>query len=152
VTTPIAAPDDRTAFRTTDEIRDLVAAFEDTTLPYGRWTHAAHLAVGTWYTLWYGRAQAMPRMRVALQRYNAAHAHEPMKVGYHETMTGFWLWAIDRALRQMPVERSLAELVNGVVEAHADRQLPLRYYTRDRLMSPAARRTWTEPDVRPLEP
>jgi hypothetical protein len=134
-----------------DELRDLVAAFEATTLPYKQWTHAAHLTVGLWYQLWYGPDEALQHMRTGLRRYNAAHADEPMRVGYHETITRFWMWVVSDYLQRTPVDGSLAELANGLVAACTDRELPFRYYSRDHLMSDAARATWVEPDLRELQ-
>jgi len=137
-------------FRTTDEMQDLVVAFEATTLPYPQWTHAAHLTVALWYVLWYGPDEALHHMRNGLRRYNAAHAHEPIRVGYHETITRFWMWVVRQYLRHTPIEGSLVDLANGLIAACTDREMPFRYYTRDHLMSDAARADWVEPDLREL--
>jgi len=137
-------------FRTTEDLHDLVGAFEATTLPYGEWTHAAHLAVALWYLVWYGPDEALQHMRAGLRRYNAAHANEPMRVGYHETITRFWMWVVRQHVRHTPLEGSLAELANGLVAACTDRDLPLKYYSRERLMSDAARAAWLEPDLTTL--
>lgn len=137
-------------WRSTRDLQELVAAFEATTLPYRAWTHTAHLSVGFWYVAWYGAHDALAHMRRGLKRYNAAHASEPMRVGYHETITRFWLWAIGEHLRQIPFDRPLGELANGVIAECADRELPFRYYSRAHLMSDEARATWVEPDLQPL--
>ncbi len=139
------------AYGTTGEICALVLAFEDTTLPYREWTHAAHLTVGLWYRLWYGPAGAVDHMRAGLRRYNAAHADEPMRVGYHETITRFWLWVIGEYVRQTTVAGSIADLANGLVAACVDRELPFTYYSREHLMSDTARAVWVEPDRRTLD-
>jgi hypothetical protein len=145
VSPPTAGP-----YAATDEIRDLVRGFEDTTLPYGRWNHAAHLTVALWYLLWYGADEALIRVRASLRRYNAAHAHEPMRVGYHETMTRFWLWVVHQHLRRTPIAGSLADFANDVVARFGDRELPFRYYSAERLMSDTARVAWVEPDLEDL--
>jgi hypothetical protein len=137
-------------YRSAGEIKDLVAAFEATTLPYRQWTHGAHLTVGLWYLLWFGDDEALDRVRAGLRRYNLAHAHEPMRVGYHETITRFWLWVVRQYLRRTPVEGTIADLANGLTASCADRALPFEYYSRDRLMSEAARRAWVAPDLRAL--
>lgn len=141
----------RPRFGNTDELRTLVAAFESTALPYEEWTHGAHLAVALWYLIWYGRDVALVRMRDGLRRYNAAHTHHPMRVGYHETLTRFWLWVVRRHLRHTPMDGSLAEIANDLVVACTDRELPFTYYSRDYLMSTDARHRWVEPDLRPLD-
>jgi hypothetical protein len=137
-------------YRATDEICDLVREFEDTTLPYARWTHGAHLTVAVWYLVLYGPNEALVRVRVGLRRYNAAHAKEPMRVGYHETMTRFWLRVVHQHLRRTPIDGSLADLANRVVTTFTDRELPFRYYSREHLMSDTARATWVEPDLEDL--
>ena len=101
--------------------------------------------------MWYGPEDATERVRTGIQRFNAAHPNEPMTVGYHETITRFWLWRVRRYLRRTPCERSLADLANGLIAECTDRNEPLVYYSRERLMSPEARRGWVEPDLRPLE-
>ena len=146
----IATAGRSTPYGASDEIRALVLAFEDTSLPYRQWTHAAHLTVGLWYRLWYGPEEAMHRMRAGLRRYNAAHANEPMRVGYHETITRFWLWVIDEYVRVTEMAGSIADFANGLIAARADRELPFRYYSREHLMSDAARAEWVEPDLRAL--
>lgn len=139
-----------TRYQSTDEIRTLVLAFEDTSLPYRQWTHAAHLTVGLWYRLWYGPDEAVNRMRTGLRRYNAAHADEPMRVGYHETITRFWLWVIDEYVRETEVAGSIADFANALIAERVDRELPFQYYSREHLMSDAARAEWLEPDRRAL--
>ena len=138
-------------FATTDEVCELIDAFERGTLPAARWTHGAHVAAALWYLVWYGPGEATDRMRDALQRFNAAHgvAQTPTR-GYHETLTRFYMWAVRRYLASAPIDGSLADLANAAVAAFADRELPLRYYSRDRLMSWEARTGWVEPDLQPL--
>jgi hypothetical protein len=72
-------------------------------------------------------AAATDRMVEAL-RGKAAAAGHPEK--YHHTVTVFWM-------------RQVAALL--------DKDLPLDYYTRERLFSDDARHGWIEPDVRPLD-
>jgi hypothetical protein len=134
-------------YASTDEMRDLVQGFEATSLPYARWTHGAHLTVALWYLLWYGPDGALDAMRRGLVRYNAAHANEPMRVGYHETITRFWLGVVRRYLCSARLEGSLADLANGLIAAHTDRELPFKYYARERLLSDEARHAWVEPDT-----
>lgn len=139
-------------FATTDEVRDLVAAFEAGTLPRVRWTHSAHLTAALWYLIWYGPVEATDRIRAAIQRFNAAHgvAQTPMG-GYHETLTCFYMWAVRKHLRGASLDGSLADLANSVIAALGDKALPLAYYSRERLMSWEARTGWLEPDLGPLE-
>ena len=46
--------------------------------------------------------------------------------------------------------QSVGERVARLLSRYGDRDLPLRHYTKDLLMSPEARFGWVEPDLRPL--
>ena len=139
-------------FSSADELRALVDAFEACTLTHAEWTHAAHVSVAVWYVLWYGDAEATDRMRAGLHKLNAAHRVPVTPTrGYHETITRFYVWLVARELRAKPIDAPLAEIANAVVDACEDRNIPLRYYSRDRLMSWEARTSWIEPDLRPLD-
>jgi hypothetical protein len=139
-------------FTSTDEVRELVAAFEAGTLPKEMFTHRAHLTVALWYLVWYGPDAATERVRDAITQFNRVHgALSRPGGGYHETITRFYMWAVRRHLRAAPLEGSLADLANDVAAALADRALPLRYYSRERLMSDDARLRWVEPDLEPLD-
>jgi hypothetical protein len=139
-------------FASTDEVRALVAELEACTLSREAFTHTAHLTVALWYLAWYGPDEATDRVREAILRFNAAHGNVSRPGGgYHETITRFYMWAVRRHLRSAPLEGSLADLANDVAAALADRSLPLRYWSRDRLMSDAARTSWVEPDRRALD-
>jgi hypothetical protein len=136
----------------TDAVRDVVAAFESLELPFTEWTHRAHLTVAAWYVLWYGPDAAVDRVRERIQRYNAAHgvAQTPTR-GYHETITRFYVWLVARRLERETLAEPLAQIVNRVVDACEDREIPFAYYSRERLTSWDARTSWIEPDLRPLD-
>ena len=138
-------------FRTTEEILALVRGFEDCTLAREHWTHSAHLTVALWNLLQYDWPEAVARVRLGINRYNAAHGiHATPTGGYHETLTLFWLRRVRAFLEGGRNEaRSLVSLANELA-ATADKSLPLAHYTRERLFSPEARATWVEPDLKPL--
>jgi len=139
-------------FATTDAVQELVTAFDDCTLPRSAWTHAAHLAVATWYVLWHGADAAVDRVRTGIMRYNEAHGvPQTPERGYHDTITRFYLWAVTRHLAARRLDRSLGEIVNGVVEALGDRELVRRYYSAERLSSWEARTGWVAPDLQALD-
>ncbi len=146
----ILAPE-MTTFRTTGEILALVRRFEDCTLPREEWTHAAHLTVGLWHLLEYDWPEAVARVRAGIQRYNAAHGIRTTPTGgYHETLTLFWLRRVRAFLETGRNEaRSLVALANDLADS-ADKSLPLKFYTRERLFSAEARAFWVEPDLKGL--
>jgi hypothetical protein len=90
--------------------------------------HAAHLRLALEYLADAGSLDdATDRIAAAL-RGKAAAAGHPEK--YHHTVTVFWM-------------RMLARLLN--------KDLPLAYFSPDRLSSEVARASWIEPDLRPLD-
>lgn len=145
-------------YRDDAEIAALVRAFEDGTLPFARWTHEAHLTVALWYLLHHAPEEATARTHAGIQRYNRANgvAQTPTR-GYHETITRFYIWAIRRFLADSSPENdgdmSLHDRANALLASpYGDRRFPLDYYTRDHLMSWAARTGWVAPDRREMEP
>ena len=139
-------------YRSEEAIARVVRGFEECTLPFDQWTHAAHLTVGCWFLARYPRDEATERIRAGIRRYNLANgvAQTPTR-GYHETITRFFIWAIARHIAAQPPGTSLLALTNALLAGPcADPRFPLDYYSRDRLMSWEARTTWVEPDLRPL--
>jgi hypothetical protein len=102
--------------------------------------------------LQYDPREATERVRRGIKRYNAAHGVVATPTsGYHETLTLFWLRVVRSFLEGGRNEaRSLVSLANELA-ASADRDLPLRHYTRERLFSPEARASWVEPDLKPFD-
>jgi hypothetical protein len=70
---------------------------------------------------------AVERMTAALREKASAAGH-PEK--YHHTLTLFWMHMVARLL---------------------DKELPLAYYSGDRLLDETARESWVEPDLKPLD-
>jgi hypothetical protein len=139
-------------YRSPDEIERLVAGFEDCTLSRASWTHHAHLTVALWYLAGYSGEEATARIRNGIKRLNAANGVQTTRTGgYHETITLFWIWAVSRYLLLTGARSSIVELANGLIEFYADKNYPLRYYSRERLMSWEARTGWIEPDLKLLD-
>ncbi|HEV2708234.1 MAG TPA: hypothetical protein VGV59_20130 [Pyrinomonadaceae bacterium] len=146
------APGETASVLATDAgVEALVRDFETGALPRQSWTHAAHLVVALWYVRRYEWKAAVQLMRARIKFYNASHGiAETPTSGYHETITLFWLRAV-RAFyaRADRHERGMASLVNEMLAALGDKNLPLKFYTRERLMSPQARAHYVEPDIQP---
>jgi len=141
-----------TTYRTVEEVFEVLRGFADRTLPRERWTHGAHLTVALWHLLQYDWPEAVTRVRAGIKAYNAAHGvRQTPTGGYHETLTLFWMRAVRAFLETGRNEgRSLVALANALV-ASADRDLPLRHYSRELLFSTEARAGWVEPDLMPLD-
>jgi hypothetical protein len=143
---------------TSDEVARLVARFEDGTLPKAEWTHQAHLAVALWYASRLPFEEALVVVREGIRRVNAAHGVATTPTGgYHETITRFYIRVICGFVEEESDTEGepgtgddWAARVNRLLARYGARDLPLRHYTKDLLMSPEARFGWVEPDVRPI--
>lgn len=139
-------------YRSPYEIDNLIHAFQECSLPRSQWTHAAHLTIGLWYLFYDSEQEAIDAVRNGIKHYNSAQGIESTKdSGYHETLTLFWVRIVGGYLAEQSRNRSIVSLANGLIAQYADRTLPFRYYTRDRLMSAEARTSWVEPDLKSLD-
>jgi hypothetical protein len=133
------------------EIESLVQAFEACTLPRSQWTHAAHLTVAFWYLVKSPRPEASDRIRGGIQRYNHSVGIQTTKdSGYHETLTLFWIHIVHRFITEEAIQSFTPNKLRRLIEQYGDPQLPLRYYSRDRLFSWEARLNWLDPDLQSL--
>ena len=129
----------------------VAAAFCGYTLPKAEWTHGTHLRVGLWHLLRYPEGEALRRLREGIRRYNTACGVANTEAsGYHETITRFYVRFIGRFLAAAGRGRPVDELAAELIRHCGDRGLPLRHWTRERLMCAEARLGWVEPDLRPL--
>ena len=134
---------------TSEDIYSLVKAFENRTIAKSEWTHAAHLAVGLYYCRTLPFAIAKNVMRDGIYWLNDSHGTPNSDTaGYHETLTVFWLKRIWNFLDERQDVRNLARLAAELIERFRDPELPLKYYSRERLFSAAARRDYLPPDIR----
>lgn len=134
------------------EIDTIVHGFQWCTLPRERWTHAAHLTIALWYHLRLPWPDAEKLIRAGIKRFNTAHGIIATPTGgYHETMTLFWVRMVREYLDAVRAEKlSVLTLFNKLIERYGRKELPLEYYTRERLMSVEARANWVEPDLKEL--
>lgn len=123
------------------------------TLPFEHWTHAAHCIASLYLLIRRPDIDVAKSLPGIIWRYNAATGTANTDDGgYHETITRFYLLAIDSYLARRPARGSLAETVAGfLASSFARHGFPLSYWSKDRLMSVEARRVWVEPDLRPLD-
>ncbi|MFB2836748.1 hypothetical protein [Floridanema evergladense] len=137
-------------YHSVDEIKTLIEAFENCTLPRIEWTHPAHLTVGLWYLTHYSETEATNRIRNGIQKYNSAMGIKTTKdSGYHETLTIFWIRIVSQFITTQPDKETL-DLANKLIQNYANKNLPFEYYSHDLLMSWSARTNWVKPDLKPL--
>src|SRR5262245_56821897 len=124
-------------------------AFHDRTLSHAQWTHAAHLRIAWLHLARHELDEAHLRMRVGIIRLNAAHGLvETEARGYHETLTRVWLVLVRAARRRSRATDSASFLETEGDDGDddgLDRNAPLRFYSRERLFSVAARALYLPP-------
>ena len=123
----------------------------DRTLPKTEWTHEAHLRAGLWHVLHHGAPAALDLLRARISAYNESVGMKNTDTaGYHETITRFYVTVIDRVLATADRDEHLDALARQLIATCGDRRLPLHHYSEGRLFSVVARRSWVEPDLRPI--
>lgn len=140
-----------TPFVRDEEIAAIGRGLVARTLPKADWTHAAHFAAALWLLACcpeIDAGQAMPGM---IRAYNeATGVANSDSSGYHETITQASL----RAARTFLGERThlpLYAVCNELMASPLGRSdWLLAYWSRARLFSVEARRSWVEPDLQPL--
>lgn len=118
------------------------------TLPRAEWTHEAHLAACLWLVV--ERPDIAPErdLPAIIRAYNVSVGGvNDDTQGYHETLTQLYIRGV-RAFAATRPDGSLSERVNALLASDmAPRDWPLRFYSRERLFSVAARRGWVGPDL-----
>jgi len=120
------------------------------TLPREEWTHEAHLAATTYLVLKHPEIDLDTQLRGIISRYNeSVGGVNSDSEGYHDTITHAYLRGIRLFLSEADVTRPIHELVNELLMSPMGRRdWPLRFWSKERLMSVEARRSWVEPDLR----
>ncbi|MCJ8157347.1 hypothetical protein [Sphingomonas sp. LaA6.9] len=139
-------------FENDDAIRHIGEGLLACTLARAEWTHEAHLAACTWLVRERPDIHAESALPVIIARFNeSVGGVNDDHNGYHETITQCFVRGVRLHLEAHPVEASLVDLVNALLLSEKGaRDWPLRFYSRERLFSVAARRGFVEPDLSPL--
>jgi hypothetical protein len=124
----------------------------DLSLPKPEWTHAAHFAAALWLMRHRPDLDLPRAMPGIIRAYNEATGVANTDTGgYHETITQASLRAararMARHRADAPVHEILAALLATPL-GHPD--WLLEYWTKDLLMSAAARREWRDPDIKAM--
>ena len=137
---------------TVDEAKKLIQQFENGDLPKEKWTHEAHFVMALWYCSHQPLPLAIESIKEGIKNYNiSVGGANTDDSGYHETITVFYTRLIINYILQgdlcQPFENRLAALSQ---QSFLLKDFPLRYYTKELLMSKDARKKWTPPDIQPL--
>jgi hypothetical protein len=127
-----------------------LAQYEACTWPEADWHHREHIRLAYLYLRQMPFEAALARMRGSLQAYNTTHdVPDALTRGYHETMTVAWMQLVHVALQQY----GPAETADAFLEAHSEllcKRALLFFYTRERIVSWEAKRSFLAPDLAPL--
>ena len=137
---------------TQQKIDHIIQGFQKRTLPKTEWTHQAHLIVGLNFVMSAGLEASYALMREGVKRYNLSVGTQNTDTGgYHESITIFFLHALDGFRNQIDTEQTLIELVKRFDGSLLmDEKFIFRFYSQELLFSVDARRRSIEPDLQPL--
>jgi hypothetical protein len=138
-------------FTSDDEIMAIGRALRDRTLPKSAWTHAAHFAAAFSMLVHNAESDVVRIMPDNIRAYNVATGvANTDHSGYHETITVASIRAAASVL-QNNTSRPLFEVTNTLLASPFGKSdWLLTYWTRARLLSVEARRTWCDPDTKQL--
>ena len=135
-------------YKTENEIFDVVRKFEDGTIARDEWRHAEHLTVAFYYIKDSKfLVEATDKMRAGIFNLLKSFGVDLEKeMPYHETLTLFWINAVNNFAKTQN-GYSIVEITNLIVEKLGDKDLPLKFYSRELLFSDRARKEFVEPDL-----
>lgn len=126
---------------------EFLHALECCTLPNHAFGHREHLRLAWLYLRRMSHDAAVTAMERSIRRYAARHGAANK---YHHTMTLVWMNLVASALVSGGGD---VDDFASFLQAHPallDRDAPRRFFSAERLDSPAARTGWVEPDLAPL--
>ncbi|MFM5931630.1 MAG: hypothetical protein ACKOPQ_12030 [Novosphingobium sp.] len=138
-------------FDRADEVRRLGEAMLARSLPKEEWTHEAHLSTCLWLVEERPGFVCERDLPLAISAYNeSVGGQNTDTAGYHETLTQLYIRGV-RLFSGACAEDGLVARVNALLTSPVGaRDWPLRFYSRERLFSVAARKGWVEPDISPI--
>ena len=139
----------RLAHRETPFLDDLGLRFEACAIPAKEWTHVAHLVVGLWHIHRYGADEALMRLRSGIRRLNESHGGVNSATnGYHETITAAYVQLLAQYLESSAPDLPLGmRAISMLASPLAEKDVLFTFYSRERLISAAARAGWLDPDL-----
>jgi hypothetical protein len=125
---------------------DFLRAFEDLSFPAELFHHREHIRVAWLYLKASDATRASERMSEGIRRF-ANHHGATQK--YHHTLTLAWMRLVAAALAETPEGFAFERFLTEHPQLKETKLLD-KYYSKERLQTPAAREGWAEPDVQPL--
>jgi len=134
-------------YKNENDILKIVRAFENGTIARPDWRHNEHLTVAFYYAFNHDFETALTKMRDGI--FNLLNAFEvdlSKEMPYHETLTIFWLRTIFDLIKSRN-GNSFVETANEILGLCGDKDLPLKFYSRELLFSDQARKNFVEGDL-----
>ena len=131
-----------------EQAKRLVRAFESGTLPKEQWTHTAHFIMALWYCITMPLPEAVDKIRKGIIRHNLSVGGENSDThGYHETITLFYTSIIAHYVVTAGITALTDEQIGVFLQQpFLAKDYPLKYYSKELLMSRQARHHWVDPD------
>ena len=133
-------------YKSDDEIRTLVSAFEACSFHPSEFRHYQHLTVALWYVWHLPPDEATEKMTTGIRRLAETFG----KMGYHETITLFWLRIVANFVVERGGKDSLTATANALIERCSDKDLIQQFYSAELLATDKAKAEWVEPDLKRL--
>lgn len=122
---------------------EFLQAFLDCTLSGAQFHHRDHLRLAWLLVTRFDREAASVAITRGIKRFAAHHGQSDK---YHETMTRFWVRIVAHAIMAQPEIDSFERFLE-TFPLLLEGKLPFRHWSRETMMSPAARTGWVEPDL-----
>ena len=122
------------------------------TLPKTEWTHEAHLATTAYLTLRHPEIDLDEALPGLIRKYNESvdRVNDDTQ-GYHDTITRAYLHGVRLFIDAGDRAAPLHEIVNALLHSpFGKRDWPLHFWSKERLMSVGARRSFVAPDIKPM--
>lgn len=131
----------------------LLRAFEDCSLPFDQWTHRCHVKVAFLYLSEHGFDQAVAKMRLGIQAYNAAHGvPDGPTSGFNETTTVAFLHLVHAMMVEYAGTFPAAD-ADSFCDQHPQllsKHVLRFFYSPERRLHPDAKYMFVKPDLAPL--
>jgi hypothetical protein len=138
-------------FERDEDIRAIGTGLLARTLPREAWTHEAHLGACLWLLSERRDIDVDAEIATIISCFNeSVGGVNDDTQGYHDSITRAYVAGVRLFLSETDATE-LAARVNAMLLSDVGRRdWPLRFYSRERLFSVAARRGFVEPDLAPL--
>lgn len=139
---------DRSYLISSDDM-DFLYAWSNGTLEFEKWNHKAHIRIAYIIIVMYYPNFSMMKEKIksGIKFYNSKH-QDKLKVGYHETITMFWINQVYRAIgRHLEEEQGFEDFL--LKESQLLKTgLIYDFYSKNYLFSEEAKNKYLNPDVK----